>query len=176
MEKFFRLVGPERAVELFGVRLIGFSAETLTKLVLTLIFVGLVLLLGSFARWIANRILNRDREQARFWAHQSIKLATAVLMTLSLLSIWFEDPTRLATALGLVTAGLAFALQKVVQPWRATLSAMPRCLTMRSATTVATSRVSGKNSHCPSHTLPIGSALNASYWRSQSATRFELAM
>lgn len=31
-----------------------------------------------------------------------------------MVSIWFDDPTRLATALGLVTAGLAFALQKVV--------------------------------------------------------------
>jgi small-conductance mechanosensitive channel len=30
------------------------------------------------------------------------------------LSIWFDDPTRLTTAMGLVTAGLAFALQKVV--------------------------------------------------------------
>lgn len=31
-----------------------------------------------------------------------------------LLSIWFDDPTRLATALGLVSAGLVFALQKVI--------------------------------------------------------------
>jgi small-conductance mechanosensitive channel len=29
-------------------------------------------------------------------------------------SIWFDDPARLATGLGLVTAGLAFALQKLV--------------------------------------------------------------
>ncbi len=35
-------------------------------------------------------------------------------MLLGLVSIWFDDPTRLTTALGLVTAGLAFALQKVV--------------------------------------------------------------
>jgi small-conductance mechanosensitive channel len=31
-----------------------------------------------------------------------------------LLSIWFDDPNRLATAIGLVTAGLAFALQRVI--------------------------------------------------------------
>lgn len=48
------------------------------------------------------------------WTGQAIKLATAVLLVLGVLSIWFDDPTRLATALGLVTAGLAFALQKVV--------------------------------------------------------------
>ena len=35
-------------------------------------------------------------------------------MILGLLSIWFSDPTRLATAFGLVSAGLAFALQQVV--------------------------------------------------------------
>ena len=33
---------------------------------------------------------------------------------MGLVSVWFDDPTRLTTALGLVTAGLAFALQKVV--------------------------------------------------------------
>lgn len=115
MDNFFRLVGPEQAVELFGVRLVGINAENLTKLVFTLIFIALVLLLGAFARWLSSQVLGvRDREQAKFWTRQAIKLATAVLMILGLLSIWFEDPARLATALGLVTAGLAFALQKVV--------------------------------------------------------------
>ncbi len=36
------------------------------------------------------------------------------MLILGLLSIWFNDPTRLATAFGLVSAGLAFALQQVV--------------------------------------------------------------
>ncbi len=37
-----------------------------------------------------------------------------MVLILGLLSIWFSDPTRLATAFGLVSAGLAFALQQVV--------------------------------------------------------------
>jgi len=115
VDRFFRLVGPERAVELFGIRLVGMNAENFTKLVFTLIFIAGVLLLGHLARRIASRVLHeRDREQAQFWTRQAIKFSSAVLMILGLLSIWFEDPTRLATALGLVTAGLAFALQKVV--------------------------------------------------------------
>ena len=115
MDRFFRLVGPERAVELFGIRLVGMNAENFTKLVFTLIFIAGVLLLGHLARRIASRVLHeRDREQAQFWTRQAIKFSSAVLMILGLLSIWFEDPTGLATALGLVTAGLAFALQKVV--------------------------------------------------------------
>ncbi len=36
------------------------------------------------------------------------------MLILGLLSIWFSDPTRLATAFGLISAGLAFALQQVV--------------------------------------------------------------
>lgn len=38
----------------------------------------------------------------------------AAFMLFGIASIWFDDPTRLTTALGLITAGLAFALQKVV--------------------------------------------------------------
>jgi len=31
-----------------------------------------------------------------------------------IVSVWFDDPTRLTTGLGLVTAGIAFALQRVI--------------------------------------------------------------
>lgn len=53
-------------------------------------------------------------ETTRFWTRQAISLFTTLLLVVGLLSIWFDDPTRLATALGLVSAGLVFALQKVV--------------------------------------------------------------
>lgn len=36
------------------------------------------------------------------------------MLVVGIVSIWFDDPTRLTTALGLVTAGLAFALQRVI--------------------------------------------------------------
>ncbi|MGL4620831.1 MAG: mechanosensitive ion channel family protein, partial [Chroococcidiopsis sp.] len=49
-----------------------------------------------------------------FWAGQGLNLVTAVLLILGLLEIWFDNPNRLATAIGLVTAGVAFALQKVI--------------------------------------------------------------
>jgi small-conductance mechanosensitive channel len=38
----------------------------------------------------------------------------ALLLLFGIASIWFSDPARLATALGLVTAGVAFALQRVI--------------------------------------------------------------
>ena len=35
-------------------------------------------------------------------------------MVVGIVSIWFDDPKRLTAAAGLLTVGLAFALQKVV--------------------------------------------------------------
>ena len=55
----------------------------------------------------------KDR-RAAFWSRQAVNIGTAALLTLGVVSVWFDDPTRLATAFGLVTAGLAFALQRVV--------------------------------------------------------------
>lgn len=115
MESFIRLVGPERALEILGVRMVGINAETGTKLLFTLLFITAVLLLGGLVRKGAARILRgQGRERTEFWTRQAINLGTAVFLVLGMISIWFDDPTRLTTALGLVTAGLAFALQKVV--------------------------------------------------------------
>jgi small-conductance mechanosensitive channel len=38
----------------------------------------------------------------------------AVVLIIGFISIWFDNPARLATFAGLVTAGIAFALQKVI--------------------------------------------------------------
>lgn len=115
MGNFVRLVGPHRAVEVLGVKLVGVNAENGLKLVFTLVFIAAMLLLGRGFQSLARRLLRvHNDERAQFWARQGIRLATSVIMLLGLVSIWFDDPTRLATALGLVTAGLAFALQRVV--------------------------------------------------------------
>ena len=115
MQQVIRLVGPEQAVELLGVRLVGLNADNGLKLLFTLVLIALVFGLGYLLRALANRGLReRSDKRTEFWTHQVIKLGSAVIVILGLLSIWFEDPTRLTTALGLVTAGLAFALQKVV--------------------------------------------------------------
>ncbi len=115
MGHMFRLVGPNRAVEVFGVKLVGVTADNGLKLLLTLGFIGLVLLLNLAVQAMV-RLLLRGREDVRiqFWTRQGVRLALAVVMFLGMVSIWFDDPTRLTTALGLVSAGLAFALQRVV--------------------------------------------------------------
>jgi len=49
-----------------------------------------------------------------FWIRQGASITAAVLSAVALLSIWFDDPQRLTTGLGIFGAGLAFALQRVV--------------------------------------------------------------
>lgn len=56
----------------------------------------------------------RDNQKIDFWLRQAISLATTIVMLVGVLSIWFANPAQLGTAFGFVTAGLAFALQKVV--------------------------------------------------------------
>ena len=115
MDHWIRLVGENRAVEVFGVRLVGVSAETGKKLLLTIALVVLLLLAGRLLRGLtALALRGRQNVRAAFWARQGVRLTTAVALLVGVTSVWFDDPARLTTALGLVTAGLAFALQKVV--------------------------------------------------------------
>jgi small-conductance mechanosensitive channel len=100
-------------MELFGVKLLGLSEETLRKALLTLAFTLGIFLLRFLLASVA-RVFTRNRPRERFWIRQMLGVSSAVLLVLSLLSIWFDDPARLATGVGLVSAGLAFALQKVV--------------------------------------------------------------
>jgi small-conductance mechanosensitive channel len=103
--------------EVFGqrIRLLFFTKENGIKLLLTVLLVLLLLVLRWVARAVSRAVQRGiDSDNARFWTRQGINLAFAVLLLLGFLSIWFDDPTRLATGIGLITAGLAFALQKVI--------------------------------------------------------------
>lgn len=112
---FIRLEGPQRAVYLFGTRLVGVNADNAKKLLFTLALVALALLLGWALRALTRALLSGNRnERVAFWTRQGIRLVTGVLVVFGTASIWFDDPTTLTTGLGLVSAGLAFALQKVV--------------------------------------------------------------
>jgi len=102
-------------VELFGVRLVGVNAETGHKLLLTVAFLLGVLLLRAAIVAAGRLITGRHRnERVMFWTRQGASLAAAILAIVVVLSIWFDDPQRLTTGLGLFSAGLAVALQRVV--------------------------------------------------------------
>lgn len=102
-------------MDIFGIRLVGLNEANGQKLLLTIALIVGVTVVAMALRALTGSVLRRDSlARARFWTRQGVSLLAALVTLLGLLSIWFDDPTRLATALGLVTAGLAFALQKVV--------------------------------------------------------------
>jgi small-conductance mechanosensitive channel len=108
-------VSPTPALALSRVHLVGVDQHTLTKLVYTAVFVAGLVLLRWCARVIVRAVLRgRAHTRGRFWTRQGINLATAVVAALGLISIWFDSGLHAAAALGVLTAALAFALQKAV--------------------------------------------------------------
>lgn len=114
MEHFISLVGPNHAVNILGVTLVGVNAESGKKVLFTLILILFISMFGSLLRALTTWVMRGRSEHKAFWGRQLVSLGTGLVLVMGLLSIWFDDPTRLASALGLVTAGLAFALQKLV--------------------------------------------------------------
>ncbi|MFP4681539.1 MAG: mechanosensitive ion channel family protein [Chitinispirillaceae bacterium] len=111
----FDLVGPNRVVSVFGIKLVGFTAENGGKLLLTVALFILLRVVFHLLSRISHRLARRHQMVlTHFWSTQALSILFTVLFVLGFLSIWFDDPIRLTTALGLVSAGLAFALQKVV--------------------------------------------------------------
>ena len=111
----FDLVGSNKALSIFGIKLVGFTAENGGKVLLTFSLLVFFLLLSYILRRFA-RLFIKGRKDARtlFWSNQAINITITFLFLIGFLSIWFGDPVRLATAFGLISAGLAFALQRVV--------------------------------------------------------------
>lgn len=109
-----QFVGPNGAVQLFGVKLVGVNSEDGKKLLFSIVYIILVWLLAWAIGKLAAALVGRRSRRAAFWTKQGIHLFSAAALVIGLCSIWFSDPARLATAFGLVTAGLAFALQRVI--------------------------------------------------------------
>ncbi|HYX37103.1 MAG TPA: mechanosensitive ion channel domain-containing protein [Oligoflexus sp.] len=114
MDSFF-MIGPLGTLHVFGIKLVGLNADNGGKLLITFIFICLALILAQALRALTRWTLRSHKNvKVEFWTRQGINLILALLLVLGVCSIWFDDPTRLTTAVGLVTAGLAFALQRVV--------------------------------------------------------------
>ena len=109
-----QFVGKDRVLQLFGVPLVGISAGNAKKLLFTVVFVVVIAVLSRILDGISRLIFGERRGRARFWIKQVIRIAVAVLLITGLVSIWFNDPSRLASAAAFVTAGLAIAAQRVI--------------------------------------------------------------
>lgn len=113
-------------MNVFGIKLLGFSGDTGRKLLLTLVFVVAVLVVRYVVAWLLRRVRHGvahedTSERVRFWTRQGVALGALLLLVAGLVSIWFDNPGRLATAAGLITAGIAVALQRVITSFAAYL-------------------------------------------------------
>jgi small-conductance mechanosensitive channel len=79
----------------------------------TVVLLGALYLLSKLLRAI-GRALGGARQRTAFWTRQGVSLVTFVVGVAGFVSIWLDNPARLATGAGLIGAGLAFALRKVV--------------------------------------------------------------
>ena len=76
MERIVRFVGPNRALELFGVKLVGFNAENGTKLLFTLVLIAVMMALSKLLRRLARSVTARG-ERTAFRVRQGIHVFTA---------------------------------------------------------------------------------------------------
>ena len=113
MDEWIRLVGPNQAVEILGVKMVGVTAENGSKLLFTVLFFVVLWALAGVAHRIAHRLL-QSRKDLEFWSRQIIRVTATFAGVVGILSIWFDYTGRLAAGVGLFSAGLAFALQRVV--------------------------------------------------------------
>jgi small-conductance mechanosensitive channel len=108
-------VGINTCVEVYGVKLLGVNAHTgekfLFSLAMVAIFVAFRVLFHAAARLLVRGFKG---ERVRFWAHQAINFLSVVILILGLASIWFDNAARATTVMGLIAAGIAFALQKLI--------------------------------------------------------------
>ncbi len=114
MRRIVQLTGPNGAVQLFGVKLVGVNGANGRIFLFTIAFIALVWLVAWGLGALVSVILKQRSQRVAFWARQGVHVFSAAFLLVGLCSIWFDDPARLATAFGLVTAGLAFALQRVI--------------------------------------------------------------
>ena len=109
------LVGPNRAVSVFGIKLVGFTAENGMKLILMLVFFLLLWCVARILKKIFHLFIKGRKDAGTmFWSNQAINIFVSLMFVVGFLSVWFDDPVRLTTAFGLISAGLAFALQRVI--------------------------------------------------------------
>lgn len=106
---------PVAGLHVFGVNLIGATSQNGRKLLLMIALVVIVLLVGWLIRQLLKLAIGtRLGTRFHFWAKQAVSLVLALVLIFGIASIWFDNPARLATAIGLVGAGIAFALQRVI--------------------------------------------------------------
>src|SRR5438270_2539325 len=106
---------PVQGAHVAGVTLIGATPENLHKLLVTLGFIVAAWLITRLLRFVLGLFIgSRSGTRFQFWAKQGVSLVVAGILILGVMSVWFDNPARLAGVVGLIGAGVAFALQRVI--------------------------------------------------------------
>jgi small-conductance mechanosensitive channel len=93
----------------------GAWQKLLVSVALLVVVFGLrAIVAASLRRRTPMDTAEQPEERRRFWIRQAVQLAAFTLVVAGLSLIWFDDAARFTTIAGLVTAGLAVALQRVV--------------------------------------------------------------
>lgn len=109
-------------MNLFGVHLLGLNEATGKKLLFTVVLIVAYILLRRLLRLATKSVLPpTSAGRLSFWTRQAIALTLFALLAIALVSVWFDSADRLATVAGLFTAGIAFALQRVITAFAAYL-------------------------------------------------------
>jgi small-conductance mechanosensitive channel len=102
-------------MQTLGISLLGVNAENGRRVLISVGIVAAVIVLRYVIVGVVRLVTGeKPNERAVFWTRQGASLATAILAALALASVWFENSGRLATVIGFIGAGVAFALQKVI--------------------------------------------------------------
>jgi small-conductance mechanosensitive channel len=105
--------GAPFGMQLFGIRLVGINAANGRKILASIVFLAVIWGVTKLVQGIIRAVVPHDTGAA-FWSRQFISIAALVLTVVALISVWFNNPTQATTVVGLFSAGLAFALQRVV--------------------------------------------------------------
>jgi small-conductance mechanosensitive channel len=102
------------------------TAGVLTRIGWTLALVAAVVIVRLLVAAMLQRTasegpLHREAAARRFTVQQAIALLVLAVVVGGVVQIWFDDPGRLATVVGLATAGVAVALQRVITAFAAYL-------------------------------------------------------
>ena len=109
-------------MDLLGVHWVGLTGQNGKRLLFSLLFVLAVVGVRHALRAVMAVLAKGEgprQRQARFWTAQGLNVLAAAVIVFGRgagadRGRDVDDPTRLATALGLFSAGLAFALQRVI--------------------------------------------------------------
>ena len=103
------------ALDLSGLSEGGVGRQLVVSVILVAIVIGFRGLVTAALRH-TRPVDTHERagERRRFWVRQASKLIAFVVLVAGLMFIWVGDTSRFATVAGLLTAGIAVALQRVI--------------------------------------------------------------